>query len=515
MVGQITYTEEEIIFILQRSLAKEKKQQDTLREYQERFSKPLTMAQLRYVRAKYGHDPEFGTAMINGQVPDNGGNRKTAVPSQWQEAMAMPIQSPNDQSDQAFTPPTDEDASASEHHILQILASHVHDSPAEIPENLALSSEKVQQQNDVSQNEVSEDEQTRIDAEEYAAAHEKILQMFQMNPDRPYGEQPVQQHYEQMLYTSAVQKRKRDEFEEGSECLVSESSASVDEVLQESIPKRLMTQLQETSSQKELIRYPSPTPNNNVSQTTGHDEQTLSLLDAVIPEVSSTPENLDMGAYHVQAERDLSVSPLTKLLNSIDNDYPHEPTTDSSFFTQLDLQMDPSGYSAAHFDKAVIQEPNISAVPTWAGTNSMMLSASPNLNFSQSTSYAPWQALYNEAESNFWGTQTQSDTWQGATGYDTAPGFDFDPLVPPYPQTSAPFAYAEIMASAGGTYEGSEAFNPMQQQTEGQNIASFSGDFSNIDWNSMNNSGWEELYLPSAEPQGHDDYSQQFFGPLE
>ncbi|KAK1625021.1 hypothetical protein BDP81DRAFT_500361 [Colletotrichum phormii] len=513
MVGQITYTEEEIIFILQHSLTKEKKQQDTLREYQERFSKPLTMAQLRYVRAKYGHDPEFGTAMINGQVPDNGGNRKTAVPSQWQEVMAMPIQSPNDQSDQAFTPPTNEDESASEHHMLQILASHVYDSPAEIPENLTLSPEKVQQQNDVSQDEVSEDEQAGIDAEEYAAAHEKILQMFQMNPDRPYGEQPVQQYYEQMLYPSAVQKRKRDELEESSECSDSESFASVVEVLQESIPKRLKTQSQETSSQKELIQYSSPTPNNYVSQTTGHDEHTLSLLDADIPEVPSTPKNLDMGAYHVQAERDLSVSPLTKLLNSIDNEYPHEPTTDSSFFTQLDLQMDPSGYSAVNFDNAVFQEPNTSAVPTWAGTDSTMLSASPSLNFSQSMSYAPWQAPHNEAERNFWGTQ--SDTWQGATGYDTAPGFDFDPLVPPYPQTCAPFAYAEVMASAGGTYEGSEAFNSMQQQTEGQNIASFSGDMSNIDWNSMNNSGWEELYLPSAEPQGHDDYSQQFFGPLE
>ncbi|KAK1705990.1 hypothetical protein BDP67DRAFT_415373 [Colletotrichum lupini] len=60
MVGQITYTEEEIIFILHHSLVKDKDHKDTLREYEQRFSKTLTMAQLKYVRAKYGHDPEFG-----------------------------------------------------------------------------------------------------------------------------------------------------------------------------------------------------------------------------------------------------------------------------------------------------------------------------------------------------------------------------------------------------------------------------------------------------------------------
>ncbi|KAG7044603.1 rapid response to glucose protein [Colletotrichum scovillei] len=505
MVGQITYTEEEIIFILHHSLVKDKDHKDTLREYEQRFSKPLTMAQLKYVRAKYGHDPEFGTAMINGQVPDNGGNRKTAVQSPWQEEMVAPIQYKNDQSDQSFTVSTNEDESASEDHMLQALASYVYDSPSEAPENLALSSDKAQQ-----------DEQARIDAEEYAAAHEKILQMFQENPDRPYGVQPVQQYYEQMLFPSTVQKRKRDELEEADEGSIttpdSGSSPAVLEGPQESIPKRLKTQPQETYLQELSAQYLSPMLNNNAPQTTGHDDEALNLLNFNLPEVPGTPENLRMGTDHVHAERDPSLSPLTKLLNSIDNEYPQGPTTDSSFFTQLDRQMDPSGYSTVDFENTMFQEPNPPAAPMWTGADPTMLSASPSLNFSQSMQLAPWEAPHNEEESNFWGTQ--SDTWQGMTGYDTAPGFNLDPLVPQYAQTSAPHAYAEMMASAGGPYQGSGALTSVQQQVEGQNIAGFSGDI-NVDWNNVSNAEWDELFTYSAEPQGHADYSQQFFGPLE
>ncbi|KAL0935342.1 uncharacterized protein CTRU02_209933 [Colletotrichum truncatum] len=59
MVGQITYTEDQILFILRLTLSKEKRDV-ILRRYQERFNKPLTASQLRYVKSKYGHDPEFG-----------------------------------------------------------------------------------------------------------------------------------------------------------------------------------------------------------------------------------------------------------------------------------------------------------------------------------------------------------------------------------------------------------------------------------------------------------------------
>ncbi|KAJ0280564.1 hypothetical protein CBS470a_008728 [Colletotrichum nupharicola] len=59
MVGQITYTEEQILFILRLSLENEKRD-EILRQYHQRFNKPLTASQLRYVKGKYGHDPEFG-----------------------------------------------------------------------------------------------------------------------------------------------------------------------------------------------------------------------------------------------------------------------------------------------------------------------------------------------------------------------------------------------------------------------------------------------------------------------
>ncbi|KAJ4996264.1 hypothetical protein K4K48_008793 [Colletotrichum sp. SAR 10_66] len=56
---QITYTEEQILFILRLSLENEKRD-EILRQYHQRFNKPLTASQLRYVKGKYGHDPEFG-----------------------------------------------------------------------------------------------------------------------------------------------------------------------------------------------------------------------------------------------------------------------------------------------------------------------------------------------------------------------------------------------------------------------------------------------------------------------
>ncbi|KAJ0166916.1 hypothetical protein CTA2_5263 [Colletotrichum tanaceti] len=59
MVGQISYTEEQIIFVLQQLLAGEKRD-IILQEYKRKFNKALSTAQLRYIKIKYGHDPEFG-----------------------------------------------------------------------------------------------------------------------------------------------------------------------------------------------------------------------------------------------------------------------------------------------------------------------------------------------------------------------------------------------------------------------------------------------------------------------
>ncbi|KAF6837749.1 hypothetical protein CPLU01_02858 [Colletotrichum plurivorum] len=59
MVGQITYTEDQILFILRLTLEKENRNV-ILHKYQESFGKPLTASQLRYVKTKYGRDAEFG-----------------------------------------------------------------------------------------------------------------------------------------------------------------------------------------------------------------------------------------------------------------------------------------------------------------------------------------------------------------------------------------------------------------------------------------------------------------------
>ncbi|KAK1975981.1 hypothetical protein LZ30DRAFT_785891 [Colletotrichum cereale] len=59
MVGQISYTTEQIIFVLEKILA-DKKRDIILYEYQKKFSKTLSVSQFRYIRNKYGHDPEFG-----------------------------------------------------------------------------------------------------------------------------------------------------------------------------------------------------------------------------------------------------------------------------------------------------------------------------------------------------------------------------------------------------------------------------------------------------------------------
>lgn len=59
MVGQITYTEDQILFVLRLALAKERGP-IIMQKYQEHFNKTLTSSQLRYIKTKYGHDPEFG-----------------------------------------------------------------------------------------------------------------------------------------------------------------------------------------------------------------------------------------------------------------------------------------------------------------------------------------------------------------------------------------------------------------------------------------------------------------------
>ncbi|KAH6900258.1 hypothetical protein B0T10DRAFT_570750, partial [Thelonectria olida] len=68
MVGQSTYTRDQVEFLLTRfaDLKKGKTDKNTIiKEYYEKYKKTLTDTQLRYVKNKYGKDPSFGTPLIN------------------------------------------------------------------------------------------------------------------------------------------------------------------------------------------------------------------------------------------------------------------------------------------------------------------------------------------------------------------------------------------------------------------------------------------------------------------
>ncbi|TDZ20645.1 hypothetical protein Cob_v006716 [Colletotrichum orbiculare MAFF 240422] len=88
MVGQITYAYNEVCYILTLVVRKEKPT-TIAAKYQQHFGKALSLQQVRYVKTKYGHDPEFGAVMVNG-LPDKGnvGNKKqTPVPGAHKEML--------------------------------------------------------------------------------------------------------------------------------------------------------------------------------------------------------------------------------------------------------------------------------------------------------------------------------------------------------------------------------------------------------------------------------------------
>ncbi|KAK1595729.1 uncharacterized protein LY79DRAFT_680500 [Colletotrichum navitas] len=87
MVGQISYTEEQIFFVLEQVLA-DKKRDIILYEYQKKFGKSLSASQLRYIKTKYGRDPEFGKPSENLNIslirPSWGGRTQLRLQSQLQ-----------------------------------------------------------------------------------------------------------------------------------------------------------------------------------------------------------------------------------------------------------------------------------------------------------------------------------------------------------------------------------------------------------------------------------------------
>lgn len=63
MVGQITYPDEQIIFVLE-SIRDGWAQDTIMATYTKKFGNSFTANQLRYVKNKYGKDPKFGYASV-------------------------------------------------------------------------------------------------------------------------------------------------------------------------------------------------------------------------------------------------------------------------------------------------------------------------------------------------------------------------------------------------------------------------------------------------------------------
>lgn len=63
MVGSATYTDQEIIWILDQILAKAKNE-DIQTAFGRRFGRDIGPSQIRHVKNKYGRDPRFKSALL-------------------------------------------------------------------------------------------------------------------------------------------------------------------------------------------------------------------------------------------------------------------------------------------------------------------------------------------------------------------------------------------------------------------------------------------------------------------
>lgn len=59
MAGISQYSKEEILFVLRR-IVKKIRQSQIVDEYRKRFGKALNPNQIRYIKNKYGKDPDYG-----------------------------------------------------------------------------------------------------------------------------------------------------------------------------------------------------------------------------------------------------------------------------------------------------------------------------------------------------------------------------------------------------------------------------------------------------------------------
>ncbi|KAF9875900.1 hypothetical protein CkaCkLH20_06832 [Colletotrichum karsti] len=204
MVGQITYTEDQILFVLRLTLDKVKGAV-ILTEYEKRFNKTLTASQLRYVKSKYGHDPEFGTALINGTLPSNGGNRKTAPSTPRRSTViSRPVQD--------FNQPAIQTA-ANAYSLAPLASASHHQLDAHLPSPSTTFSrhpqQNTQQQSPPQPSNHSHPGLTLALPGMPAA----VTEMPAWDPDNPYGVQPVLQQYNRELRSKPT-KRSHSDFED-------------------------------------------------------------------------------------------------------------------------------------------------------------------------------------------------------------------------------------------------------------------------------------------------------------
>ncbi|KAF3798881.1 hypothetical protein GCG54_00000314 [Colletotrichum gloeosporioides] len=268
MVGQITYTEEQILFILRLSLEDEKRD-EILRQYHQRFNKPLTASQLRYVKGKYGHDPEFGTALINGALPTNGGARKTAPPS-------PPPKHPR-------------------HFTAGNAPLHCQDStftgfPQQtIRSQSSLRYEAYPQPTAVANNAISSHQPPPQPDPAWALI---------WDPDHPYGYQPVLEHYKARYNFNGPRKLAAKRKREDSDDVGEQTNGAY---LQEEIAVDAKRVKIESPVMNLQYAYPDYDP------AVAHNS---SWYQTQVPEATQMNENVAQAA-----------SPLTRLLNQIDTEY--------------------------------------------------------------------------------------------------------------------------------------------------------------------------------------------------
>ncbi|GKT43139.1 uncharacterized protein ColSpa_03320 [Colletotrichum spaethianum] len=441
MVGQISYTEEQILFILEQTLANEKRDV-ILHEYQKKFHKSLSVSQLRYVKSKYGHDPEFGTAMVNRKLPKNGGNRKTAKPPLQDTSQNLPSLE-----EQAQSQPQDE-------------AFPQYQSQASAPELSGT-----------------------YWFDQYAPTAYKT----------PYGYQPVLHYYNQLLYPSTAQKRQHEESVKLLPALTpnpkltrawhdpSYLPATVHETASESEAKRTRLEPQGNTFTPIPTATPSQMPMNDLMYQAMEQSSTHSF-DVAHPERPITPTNPTVTGNALYTDGDESeLSPCSQLIKETDpENRPGDPMP-----TPPSLQMPRDWNDNACPNDTLAQEPASMTTPMSTAVLSPPTSADASLTFSDTI----WSQFFDETEFSLQNNHevSFSHSPQLYEAYDQTLDPAFDQVIEDTSQTPAGESIAETGISGygwAGENQGQSASAAMTvpQQFDFSNDDSFSSSLEDFDW---------------------------------